>query len=848
MLKATLKDLWARKIRLVTTSIAVMLGVAFMSGTLVLTATVTRSFDDMFASVFRGTDAIVRAEATVEGGFDGELRPRVDGTLVETVAAVDGVALARGDIFTNGIQIVGSDGKALGGFGAPSFGGIWANDSLNPFTLVEGEAPDAPDEAVIDAKSAEDGDLAVGDTTTIITPEPVEVTIVGIAGFGTIDSAGGASFVGMTPAAAQQLFAEPGKFDSVGVIAEDGVSQDEVRDRIRDALPGGHEALTGAELTEENQDSVRQGLTFFGYILQTFAGIALFVGTFIIANTFGIIVAQRTRELALLRAIGASRRQVLRSVLVEATVVGLLASALGLASGVALASGLKALLSVIGLDTPSGGVVVPASAVVSSFVTGTLVSVTAAWFPARRASRVPPLAAMRDVAFERTTPSKVRIALGAIVGAIGLLVLVPALGDGVEKPLPPIGIGLFLLFVSVLVLAPAFARPVARLLGAPLPRLRGTVGLLSRENATRNPRRTASTAAALTVGVALVALITVFASSASKSVSQVIDDQFTADVIIEGGGPFGGAGVSPALAAELRELPEVEAVTSIRFAPAAVGNDDSTFLMAGEGAIIQRFFEVETITGDMAGIDDAGIAVSEPYAEENALAVGDEIDVTFVEGGTQAVTVAAVYEDSPLLAGSYIVGFDTFERGVPNPTDGNVFVLGRDDVDADTLLASVERAAETYPTAKVQDVAGYKESNAAQFKMLVNIIYALLGLAVLIAVLGIMNTLLLSMHERTRELGLLRAVGMTRGQLRATVRWESVLIALLGTAVGLAFGMFGGWALSRGMRSEGLSAFSMPFGQLVTIAVIGAVFGVVAGLWPAFRASRLQILDAIATT
>jgi len=845
MWRATLKDMWARKIRLLTTSIAVLLGVTFMSGTLVLTATVTRSFEDMFASVFRGTDAIVRAEATVEGGFDGELRPRVDESLVSTVAAVDGVALARGDVFTNGIQIVGSDGKAIGGF-APNFGGIWADDSLNPFTLVDGSAPVGPDEAVIDVKSAKEGEIEVGDRITIVTPELVEVTVVGLAGFGTIDSAGGATLVAMTPAAAQELFAEPGKFDAVGVIAEDGVSQDELRDRIQAALPDGHEAITGAELTKENQDGVKQGLTFFGLVLQTFASIALFVGTFIIANTFGIIVAQRTRELALLRAIGASRRQVLRSVLLEATVVGLIASALGLVAGIALASALKALLSAIGLDTPSGGVVVPASAVINAFVVGTLVSVTAAWFPARRASRVPPLAAMRDVAVERTTPSKLRIALGAVVGALGLLSLVPALSD-TDEPLPRIGIGLALLFVSVLVFAPAFARPVARVLGAPLPALRGTVGLLSRENATRNPRRTASTAAALTVGVALVALITVFASSASKSVSQVIDDQFTADVIIEGSGPFGGSGVSPQLAAELRELPEVEAVTSIRFAPAAVGDNDSTFLMAGQGAVIQDFFDVKTIEGDMAGVDSAGIAISDAYSQENDLHPGDQIDVVFVEGGRQTLTVAAVYEDSPLLAGSYFVGFDTFERGVPNPTDGNVFVLGRDGVDADTLLAAVERAAEPYPTAKVQDVAGYKESNAAQFKMLVNIIYALLGLAVLIAVLGIMNTLLLSMHERTRELGLLRAVGMTRGQLRATVRWESVLIALLGTAVGLAFGMFGGWALSRGMRSEGLSSFSMPFGQLIGIAIIGAVFGVVAGLWPAFRASRLKILDAIAT-
>ncbi|HYD11113.1 MAG TPA: FtsX-like permease family protein, partial [Acidimicrobiales bacterium] len=367
-------------------------------------------------------------------------------------------------------------------------------------------------------------------------------------------------------------------------------------------------------------------------------------------------------------------------------------------------------------------------------------------------------------------------------------------------------------------------------------------------NATRNPRRTASTAAALTVGVSLVALITVFASSAQRSIEETIDDQFRADVIIESSSGFGGGGVSPQLASDLAALDEVEGVMRLRYAPAAVGDNESAFVTATEGATLERFFELPLVDGDLAGVDDAGMAISETYAEENSLEVGDTIDVQMVEGGVQELTIAAVYEDSPVLWGAYFVGLDTFDRGVPNPTDGNVFVLGKDGVDAETLLASVEDTAAAYPSANVQDVAGYKESNAAMFQMLVNIIYALLGLAVVIAVLGIVNTLILSMHERTRELGLLRAVGMTRGQMRATVRWESVLIALLGTATGMAFGMFGGWALSRGMRSEGLQAFSMPFGQLVVIAIVGAVFGVVAGLWPAYRASRLKILDAIATS
>lgn len=845
MLKATLKDLWARKIRLLTTSVAVLLGVAFMSGTLVLTATVTNSFEDMFASAFEGTDAYVRAETTVESDFGDGLRPRIEASLVDVVASVEGVAVARGDILANGVQIVGSDGDPVGnpGFGPPTFGGIWADDELNPYSLVDGRAPEGDGEVVIDRGSAKDGELAVGDTATILVPEPVAVTVVGIAAFGSIDSAGGSTFVGMTPVAAQQHFGEPGRFDAVAVIAADGVSQEEVRERIAAALPADVEVITGDELTNENQDSVEQGLTFFSAILQAFAGIALFVGSFIIANTFGIIVAQRTKELALLRALGASRKQVSRSVLVEATLVGALASALGLVVGIAIAGALKALLGAAGIDVPGGSVVVEPSTIITALVAGTVVAVSSAWFPARRASRVPPLAAMRDVAVERTTASRGRIGLGALLTLVGIAVLVPGVLDGTEEPLPLVGIGALTIFIGVLVLGPVFARPLTRALGAPLPAMRGTVGQLSRENASRNPKRTASTAAALTIGVALVCFIAVFASSASKSVSEVIDDEFVADVIIEGDG---FTGMSPALAEDIRALPEVEAVTALRYTHAEV-NGSTTFLMAAQGALIGEFFEVQELEGDVAAIEAGGIAVSETYAEENDLRVGDTVTVELVEGGAQSLTVSAVYVDSPLLAGSYFVGFDTLARGAPDATDSNVFVLGRDDVDAQALLTSVERAAEPYPTANVRDIAGYKEASAAQFQMLVNLIYGLLLLAIIIALLGITNTLALSVHERTRELGLLRAVGMTRGQMRATVRWESVLIALLGTAVGLALGLFFGWAMSRAMRSEGLTAFSLPFGQLLVVTLVAAVFGVIAGLWPAWRASRLKILDAIAT-
>ncbi|HEX4906599.1 MAG TPA: FtsX-like permease family protein [Acidimicrobiales bacterium] len=839
MLRATLKDLWARKIRLFTTSAAVLLGVAFMSGTLVLTDTVGRTFDDLFADVNRGTDEVVRAEATIDGDFDDQ-RPRLDDSIVTLVRSVDGVAVARGDILKNGVQIVGRDGKALGNpdMGAPTFGGIWTDGQLNPFTLAEGSAPVHEDDAVIDRKSAKDGNLAVGDRTTILTPDPIEVTVVGIATFGTIDSAGGASFVGMTEAAAQRWFAEPGRFDSVGVVAAEGVSQDELRDRIAAVLPDGHEVITGAEATKENQDSVAQGLTFFKGILLSFAGIALFVGSFIIYNTFGIIVAQRTKELALLRAIGASRRQVLRSVLLEATVVGVLASALGLLAGIGVAGLLKALLDAVGLEVPAGGVVVTTSTILTAFVTGTSVAISSAWFPARKASKVPPLAAMRDVAYERTTASRARVVIGLLVLLAGVALLLSGLlGDG-GNDLAKVGLGALLTFIGVTILGPVLATPITGLLGAPLPRLKGMTGTLARENATRNPKRTASTASALMIGVALVGFITVFASSASKSVNRIVDDRFAIDVII------GGSSLSPQLASDLEALPEAESVTEMRVADANVAGKSAFMLGFDEEAA--TVFDIGVVAGSVDDLDDTGVALNEDWAAEHDKAIGDTLDVEFVSGGVQPLEVRALYTDK-VLAGSYFVSLDLFDRYAPDVPDAQIFLTARDGVSADQLLTAVEAAAEPYPTAEVDDIAGFKESQAAQFQQLVTLIYGLLGLAVFIALLGIANTLALSVHERTRELGLLRAVGMSRSQVRSTVRWESVLIALLGTTLGLAIGLFFGWAMARAMRSEGFTEFSLPYGQLLVLAVLAAIAGVVAAIWPARRAARLNVLAAIAS-
>jgi putative ABC transport system permease protein len=844
MLRATLKDLWARKIRLFTTSAAVVLGVAFMAGTLVLTDTIGKTFDDLFSDVNESTDALVRAEATIEqSSFDGgDQRPRIDDSIVRAVQGVDGVAFARGEILGYA-QIVGTDGKAIGNpsQGPPTFGGVWHDDELNPYTLREGRAPRLQDEAVIDRLSAKDGDLHVGDRTQILTPDPVDVTIVGIVTFGSADSPGGASFVGMTEAAAQQLFAEPGKFDGVGVIAEDGVSQTELRARIADAMPNGIEVITGEELTKENRDSIGGFVGFIKNILLTFASIALFVGSFIIYNTFGIIVAQRTRELALLRALGASRRQVLRSVLVEATAIGFLSSGIGLLLGIGIASLLKALMDSGGFDVPAGSIVVTPGTIITSFVVGLLVTVSSAYFPARKAAKIPPLAAMRDVAYDKTNASRGRLITGALVTVLGAaMLLIGLFGEG---GIAPVGFGALLTMSGVIILGPVLAPPIGRVLGAPLPRLKGTTGVLAKENTLRNPKRTASTAAALMIGVALVGFITVFASSAKASINKVVDDQFVADIIIDSGS-FGDGGLSPRLADDLRSLPEVAAATGLRGAPANV-NGGGSFLLAVDTATIAQFFDLGVTEGAIADVGADGIGVNEDWAADHHLQLGDTVDVQLLDGAVEQLPVRVLYTDQ-VLAGSYFVGTPFLEAHQPDQYDFNVFVLGKDGVDPDDLRVAVEEAAKTYPTAKVQDINDFKEAQAAQFNVLLVMIYALLFFSILIALLGIMNTLALSVHERTRELGLVRAIGMSRRQVRSTIRWESILIALLGTVLGIAVGLFFGWAMATKMKDVGFNTFSVPIVQLAVICVLAALAGVFAAIWPARRASRLDILQAIA--
>jgi putative ABC transport system permease protein len=849
VLRVTVKGLLAHKLRLAATALAVMLGVAFMAGTLVLTDTISRTFDDLFGDVFRDTDAVVRQqEAFTAPEGEGPQRGRIDASLVDTVAAVDGVALAEGSI-QGYARLVAKDGEPIGDpeMGAPTFGANWSDsDELNPFTLAEGRAPRTDDEVVVDKKSADDGKLRVGDTTTVLVQgPPQQVRVVGIVKFGEADSPGGASFVLFTTPTAQRLVAQPGRFDSVSVVAAEGLSQREVADRIAPVLPAGVEVVTGEQITKENQDEIKEGLSFFNVFMLVFAVVALLVGSFMIFNTFSITVAQRTRENALLRAIGASRRQVLASVLLEAVVVGVLASAIGLAVGVAVAVGLKALLAGFGFDIPAGGVVfLPRTAIVS-LVVGLTVTVLAALSPARKAGRIPPVAAMRDVAVGSSGyGSKLRMAVGGGILALGVLSLFGGLFGGGDNALAMVGLGVLLVFFGVSVLGRTVALPLSRMIGSPLPRLRGITGALARQNAMRNPKRTASTASALMIGVGLVGFITILAASTRTSINATIDRAFTGDFAIDSG-TFGTGGLDPTLAGSIGALPEVKTATGLRVGAAEVDGHVEQ-LQGVDPATAFEILDVRPLQGDPADLGRDAIAVFEDVAEDDGLALGDRVPVRFKDTGTKELTVALIYaENQP--AGDYLLGLPAYEANFADQFDMLVLIDKADGVTAERARAAIQRVADDFPGADVKDRTGFKEEQTGFVNQMLGLVYALLALAIVIALLGIGNTLALSILERTRELGLLRSVGMTRSQLRSTVRWESVIIALQGTFLGLLIGVFFGWALVAALGSEGIDRLSIPFGQLVTIVVLAGIAGVIAAIAPARRAAKLDVLRAIAT-
>jgi len=834
MLTLTIKQLAARKLRLLTTTFAVLLSVAFMAGTVVFTDTIGATFDSALAEADEGVDAYVRTPSEIDRGY-GEPGPRLDASLVETVASVDGVDEAA--LRINGYaQIVGPDGEPVGDISKnPAFGTNWVTvDDLNPYELASGHAPGDDGEIVIDKASADKAGYQPGDVATVLTKSaPRQFTIAGIATFGTADSPAGATAVLFTDTAATELLATPGQADAIAVTADPGVSQADVAAAVQAAVGGDVEVITGATLVAENQASMAANLAEFETISLVFAVVAVFVGAFIINNTFSITVAQRTREMAMLRAIGASGRQVKRSVLIEAVVIGALASGAGLAAGIGVASGLRQLMSAFGFDMPDGATVISPNAMALSFAVGLIVTVLSAWLPARRAAKIAPFAALRDVSVDRSAGSARRAVVGTAITAVGVAALLAGLGGEIAL----VGVGALVTFVGVSVLGPVLARPVAKVFGMPL-RMRGLSGELATRNAMRNPKRTARTASALMIGVGLVGFITVFAASAKTSMAGSLETEFTGTHIVQAGGWDNSTGLSPELADELRSTPGVDVVSQARMSAAVVDGSAMDAFYAFDATTVDEVFVLGSVEGDLDSLGADGIAVSAEHAADQGWTIGSTVPVTFPSGDTTFV-VEAVYSGGTDWVGSMFVDLDALLANGGDELYYRVYLSGDE--------AAITSVAAAHASADVLDKDAFLDVVNSEVDTMLGMFYALLMLAVVIALLGIANTLALSILERTRELGLLRAVGMGRSQVRSTVRWESIIIAVFGTTLGLAIGTFFGWAIVRVMADEGIDTLTVPVGDLVVVTVIAALAGAMAAVMPARRAAKLDVLKALTT-
>jgi putative ABC transport system permease protein len=839
MFKATLKSLLARKLRLLLSGLAVVLGVMFVSGSFVLTDTLDRSFGNLFSTVYTGVDAQVSPKPKVAGGDSGP--DQATGTLpaatLKTVEGVAGVRSVTGDV-AGSARAIGKNGKVLTTTGAPRFGDAWQEDPTGQRVLRQGTAPQRDNEIALGAFLAKSGQFAVGDDISVLTLAPKQTfKVVGIYGYqGDRDSLGGELSMSFAPAAAHRLLlGEPDTFSSLTVRADDGVAQDVVRDRVQAAVGADYQVKTGTELAKQSTDAIGQGLKFFNYILLGFAGIALFVGVFIIFNTFSIIVAQRTRELALMRAMGASRRQMIVSVVLEAVVIGVVASVVGLAAGVGVGALLASFFATFGGGSlqlaPIG---VPLAAVVSAFAVGIVVTVLASVLPALRASRIAPVAAMREAA----TPDRPLTKL-TIAGAVGAVAGGALLAYGLTGPtLWMVFGGVLIAFIGVSLLTPVISKPVVGVIGRVLSwSMPGTLG---RRNSARNPRRTAITAAALMVGIALITGVSVILTSATASITKVADTQVRADLIISG---ESGARFGPEVLDRVKATPGVESAFGFYSDSVLVDGQQQYLQAVTDFPAMQRLFGLRATQGSFEAVTDGKVAVAEGTAGQKHLAVGSTVRVQTAKGAPETFTVAVVYAKNGVMDGMQLAGSAAKDFTQPKLSDGFAKVV------PGTSVTDVQHRVEPLfadnPEVSVQDRSAFVRQQAAQLDTVLIMIQILLALAILIAVLGVVNTLALSVIERTRELGLLRAIGMRRSQVMRMITVESVVISVFGALLGLVVGSGLGVVTVRALKDQGITELGFPWAQMGTYLAIAAVVGVVAAILPAIRAARLNVLNAI---
>lgn len=848
MFRLSLRNVWSRKGRLFLTAVAVIAGTAFLNGVFVLTGTVRGALTEVFADAYANTDAFVRSARVIEGDFGEEARDRLPSGVADSVAGVEGVAEAHG--YVVGIAVVVFEDTPLGVDGPPKFGASWVAGEGSPWKIDEGAEPVQPDEVVIDRASARFGGVEVGDTVSITASGAAQdFRVVGIATFAGADSFGGVNWSFFELATAQQfLTGSTDEIDAVLVVGDGNVEEDELADRIEASLADPDiEVLTGTEITEESQSAIEQALGFITIFLSVFALISLFVGSFIIYNVFSISAAQRQRENALLRAIGANRSQITRSLFTEAFIVGLGGSIVGCVAGVGLAATILALLNAVGFGPGSSTLIIGATGFVATLAVGTVVTLGCAIVPALRAGRVPPLAAMRDVAIDRSAVSRRR----RVIGLVGIVLSVVAVVLGFAGSAIWLGVGTIGLFVSLVVLGPFVAAPIASAASPLLGRLRGAAGTMAGRNAARNPKRTAVTAMALAVGLSLMVAVATLGASAKASVRDTIGESFTSDYVVSAKlqSGFGlpttvadaieaaGIGASVGLAAGQVQLLESDDAGQVDWRTKGV--------VVVKPASAEAVLNFEFVSGSFVDLDATGILYAADKAERDGLSVGDTVRAKLLDGTELDLTVRGIFVDDTF--GNLIVDRQLFD-GQPFPLfDVGVFVRTGDGVTVENT-AALAAVVDTFPTAKLQSRDEFIAEQDDQVDGFLNFIYGLLGMSIFIAIIGIVITLWLSVYERRRELGLLRAVGMTKKQVRTSVLWESLITGVVGVVLGLALGLALGWIIVTSFKDEGLTRFALPWPTIVTAAVLVLAFAGLAAFLPARKAANADMLDAIATT
>jgi putative ABC transport system permease protein len=856
VIRVALRGLLGRKLRAILTALAIILGVAMMSGTYVLTDTIDKAFSTIFDESYAGTDVVVSGKGA-DISFQGveATAPPVDEALVDEVRGLPDVEAASGSVSdeTN-TKIIGSDGKAINTQGAPSLGfGIETGpevDRFNPLNLVEGTWATGDGQVVIDAGTADREDFAVGDTIQISTLQPKqEFEVTGIAKFGDVDSLGSATFAIFDLPTGQRLLDREGQVDTISVAGREGTTPEQLIDEIQPVLPADAQVRSAQAEAEDDKEEISEFTSFIRYFLLAFAGIALFVGAFVIFNTLSITVAQRTREFATMRTVGASRRQILWSVIVEALAIGIIASLIGLFVGFGLAIGLNELFKALDLELPTANMVFATRTIVVSLLVGTIITLVAGLVPAIRATRVPPIAAVREGftlphgRLHRFVPYIALVVLALGLALLGFSMFRDNLDTG-SRLLSIVG-GILLLFVGVAMISSRLVKPLALVVGWPARTIGGAAGKLASGNSARNPSRTAATAAALMIGIALVTFVAVLAAGMKASNRDAIEEQVRADYVItaqDGFSPFVAAAGDAA-----RGSDDAEVIANVRSDLGKVG-DASTYITGIDPRTILETYTFDWKEGDDTVVRNLGpndAIVDANFAEDHDIAVGDTISILTPSGTSIDQVVRGLYEPPPFypLLGGVSVTTQTFDSYYQRPRNQFTFVNVSGDPTAATTQ-SLEAAVAEFPDAKVQTREAWIDKQDEDFNQFLTMLYVLLALSVIVSIFGMVNTLILSVFERTRELGMLRAVGMTRRQARRMVRHESVITALIGAALGLPLGIFLAALVTQALQEFDLR-FQIPWGQLVFFAIIAVIVGILAAIMPARRAAKLNVLRAL---